>query len=140
VRSFSNPTKNYFLSCLLRKPDTHQHRDPQWGQLPSASPRASRTTHFRHSSSVPFLNDGSHTLKAPSFHQTSPQETCLEEFQKLFASPCSIPALGLFAVTWRCRHDQHTSPALRASSAHRVSVTHCTNDSCYSKTADFVQK
>lgn len=38
-------------------------------------------------------------LKAPMVCQTPPQETFLEEFKKLFVSPPSSPALGLFAGT-----------------------------------------
>lgn len=110
--------------------DTHQHQESHRSQLPSTSQTASRTALFRHCSSMPFLNGGSNTLKAPTFHQASPQETCLEKFKKLFAPPRSTTALGLFAVTWRCRHHQHASPALRASPAHQVSVTNCTNEGC----------
>lgn len=118
---------------LFPKLPAEQTWDTLWHQesrQESTSQTAACTTLFRNCSNVPFLNDGSNTLKAPMFHQTSPYETCLEELKKLFASPPSTPALGLFAVTWRCRHRHHASPALCATSAHRVSVTNCTNEGC----------
>lgn len=111
ARSFRNPTRNYSLSCLPGKRE-HQHPwEPAAVYFPSSIMHLGS---FRHCSSVPVLNNGSNTLKAPPFHQTSPREACLQEFGTLLASPPCTPGLGLCAVTWRCLP--------HASSAHGVSV------------------
>lgn len=72
------------------------------------------------------------TLKPSMLCQIPLEEPCLEEFKELYGCPPSSPALGLFAVTWGCRHCLHTFslPPPPAQLSSQGLVTDCTDEGC----------
>lgn len=73
---------------------------------------------------MPFLNHGLNTLKAPTFHQTSPQETCLEEFRS-YLHPSFHPSPRAVCCHLEVQPPPACLPCPRASS-----VTNGTNEGC----------
>lgn len=127
------------LSCLLSKPQ--RAGKPQESAATSSQPaELLLSPGIRHC--AVFTRRLKHLEKHPCCARFLQRRLAWRNLRSLHACPPSSPAVGLFAVTWRCQHCLHTFPypAPPSELSSQALLTNYTNEGYQNKPAGFVQK